>query len=321
MKRSAKILSIVTLLIFLGLFILGQTEKVKQILHYHWGLDGVTELHQLNFSLTPEGKDVLFEGDGLKIAGTVFSSGSGKKPGIIFLHGSSVKGRKLPFCLLLCDRLAKQGFHVLSMDMRGFGESEDPALIDAVESWQSKGDISNALDFLIQNVDVDTCAVFIVGHSAGANQAIIAGIHDKRIKRIVAIGPSRRVKERALSEQADEREDFLQRFAKDRQLGQTPSWSTYRQLAENGIIDNHVCYFQTDGHKPIFLIDGSLESPADLQFLSKIYDLFIPPKKYLTIDGSNHYSNIKAVGGLVFYHKPVFDSLVKAISNWLHSEL
>ena len=320
MKRSTTFTFSIILSVFLGLFILSRTEKTKQILYYHWGLEDITEVHKLRFTLTPKGKDVFFEGDGLKIAGTIFSSGSRRKPGIIFLHSSSVKGRKLPFCLLLCDRLAKQGFHVLSIDMRGFGESEDPLLIDAVESWQSKGDIRNALDFLIQNADVDTSQIFIVGHSAGANQAIIAGIEDKRIKKIVAIGPSRRVKERALSEQTDERDYFLQRFTKDRQLDKTLSWSTYSQLAENGIIDNHVCYFQTDGHKPIFLIDGSLESPADLQFLSKIYDLLIPPKKYVTIYGSNHYSNIKAIGGLVFYRKPVFDSLVNEISNWLHSE-
>ena len=320
MKRSAKILSTVILLILLGLFILGQTKKVKEILHYHWGLDDVTELYKLRFTLTPAGKDVFFEGDGLMIAGTIFNSEDGEKPGIIFLHGSSVQGRKLPFCLLLSDRLAKQGFHVLSMDMRGFGESEDPLLIDAVESWQSKGDISNALDFLIQNADVDTSAVFIVGHSAGANQAIIAGIYDIRIKKIVAIGPSRRVKERALSDQTEERAYFLERFSKDRQLDQSLSWSTFRQLAENGIIDNYVSYFQTEGHKSIFLIDGRLESPDDLQFLSQIYDLFVPPKKYLTIAGSNHYSNTKAVGGLIFYHKSVFNSLVLAISNWLHSE-
>jgi len=321
MKRGSYIFFLLSLFVLLSLFGVSQTSRVKQLLHYHWGLASAAEIHKLRFAGTPKGKEVFFEGDGVRIAGTIFSVSKKNAPGIIFLHGSSVQGRKLAFCLLLSKELAERGFHVLSMDMRGFGESEDPHLIDEVDSWQSKGDVSKAIDFLIKNATVDTSALFIVGHSAGANQAIIAGIYDHRLKKIVAIGPSRRVKERILSDQAKNREYFIERFARDRKLTALPSWETYRQISINAMLDTYIPYFQTEDHKPLFLIDGSLEGPEDLEFLRNIYQELIPPKKYFTIEGSNHYSNTKALGPLIFYHKQVFDELVDKIASWLKESL
>lgn len=317
MKRRTKTLLILASLTLVGLLSSSQSGKVKQSLYYHWGLNGVTEIYKLSVARIPEGKDVFFEGDGLRIAATLFSSGENRAPGVIFLHGSSTKGRKLPFALLLCQRMAEHGVHVLSMDMRGFGESEDPELIDSPDSWQSKVDVRRALDFLIQNANVDTHKLFVVGHSAGANQAIIAGIHDDRIKKIVAIGPSRRVKERVLSNTEQERKYFVDRFARDRRLNESLSWETYRQVAINAMMDTYVPYFQTHGHKPIFLIDGSLEDKADLTFLQNIFQELVPPKKHLTIEGSNHYSNTKELGPFILYHKQVFNELVVSIMTWL----
>jgi len=317
MKRRPRIFLLLSLVVLLCLFALSQTSRVKQLLRYHWGVESAAELHKLRFAGTPKGKDVFFEGDGLKIAGTLFYASKENVPGVIFLHGSSVAGRKLAFCLLLCRGLAERGFHVLSMDMRGFGESEDPQLIDEADSWQSKGDVSKAVDFLVENATVDTSALFIVGHSAGANQAIIAGIYDNRLKKIVAIGPSRRIQERILSEQAENREYFIERFARDRKLTASLSWETYRQISINAMIDTYVPYFQTENHKPLFLIDGSLEEQADLQFLRNIYQELLPPKQYFTIEGSNHYSNTKALGPFIFYHKQIFNILVDKIAGWL----
>ena len=317
MKRRPRIFLLLSLMVLLCLFALSQTSRVKQVLRYHWGLESAVELHKLRFTGTPKGKDVFFPGDGVKIAATLFNASKENAPGVIFLHGSSVAGRKLAFCMLLSRGLAERGFHVLSMDMRGFGESEDPQLIDDADSWQSKGDVSKAVDFLLKNATVDTSALFIVGHSAGANQAIIAGIHDNRLKKIVAIGPSRRVKERVLSDQAKNREYFIERFARDRKLAASLSWETYRQISINAMMDTYVPYFQTENHKPLFLIDGSLEDQADLQFLRNIYQELLPPKQYQTVKGSNHYSNTKALGPFIFYHKQIFDVLVDKIAQWL----
>ncbi len=83
------------------------------------------------------------------------------------------------------------------------------------------------------------------------------------------------------------------------------------------MMDTYVPYFQTEDHKPLFLIDGSLEEPEDLDFLRNIYQELVPPKEYFTIEGSNHYSNTKALGPLIFYRKQVFDELVDKIAAWL----
>ena len=92
--------------------------------------------------------------------------------------------------------------------MRGFCDSENPLLIDSVDSWDSRGDVSEAVDFLIANANVDSGLICIVGHSAGVNQTIRSGIYDVRIKKIIALGPSRRVAERILSAQSNERQYF-----------------------------------------------------------------------------------------------------------------
>lgn len=321
MKRRSFILILFPLLFLLGLFSLAHTTKVKQMLHYHLGLNSIIELYKLGFIFPPEGEDIFFTGDGVRIAGTLFTTGQINAPGIIFLHGSSVEARKLGFCLLVCQQLANKGFHVLSMDMRGFGESEEPEVINSVESWQSKGDVQKAVDFLMANANVDTNALYIVGHSAGANQAIIAGIHDPRIKKIIAIGPSRRVKERVLSDNAQNRQYLIDRFAHDRMLNESLTWDTYRQIAINAMIDTHIPSYQTEGHKPIFLIDGGLEGQADQEFLQNVYRQLSHPKKYLTIRGSNHYSNIKELGPFIFYHRQVVDELINSITTWLRHRI
>lgn len=301
-----------------GFVTISQFPRVKELAQYHLGVDGLSDLTRIRITITPKGKDLFFQGDGLRLAGTLFCDNNKLQPGIIFLHGSSVKGHRLGFYLVLCDRLSKNGFHVLSIDMRGFGGSENPSIIDSPESWNTQGDVSNAIDCLVANANVDTGAIYVVGHSAGANQAIIAGIHEPRIKKIVAIGPSRRSKERLLSDLSNERQVFIERFSRVRKLNKLVSWETYRQIATTAMIDSYIPYFQSDGHKPVFLIDGSRESSEDLEFLRSIYEKMKPPKQYVTIMGSNHYANTKGKGPLMLYHKQVLHNLVQAIIKWLH---
>lgn len=300
-------------------FAISQTKRVKRLVRYHLGIEEFSDLTAIRIALAPKGRDVYFQGDGLKLAGTLFNAEQRLLPGIIFLHGSSVHGRRLGFYLVLCDWLSKNGFHVLSMDMRGFGDSEDPMIIDSADAWTTRGDISEALDYFIANESVDTSAIYIVGHSAGANQAIIAGIGDSRFKKVVAIGPSRRTKERLLNHLSNERRYFIERFSKVRELDELLSWETYRQIASNSMIDSYIPYFQSDNHKPILLIDGSREDDADQRFLQLIYDLMKPPKAYITIAGSNHYSNTKDMGPFILYHKQIVNELVQSIVGWLRN--
>ncbi|RMD93565.1 MAG: alpha/beta fold hydrolase, partial [Calditrichaeota bacterium] len=289
-----------------GVLALTQFGHIHTIINYHLGIDKLTDLKYIRITRIPKTQDIYFQGNGLRIAATLFRSQLNNPPGIVFLHGSSPLGRKHPFSLLLCQRLSRKGYHVLAMDMRGFGESDDPKDINNPESWQSYGDIRQAINYLIEHTDVDTGKIYIVGHSAGANQAIIAGIKDSRIKKIVAIGPSRRVKERLLSNESKERPYFIQRFTRDRRINATLSWATYKQIAINAMIDSHLSYFQKPDHKPILLIDGGRENLADLEFLRNLARQMKSPKKYVTIPNSNHYANSKGFGPFIFYHKKVF---------------
>lgn len=119
-------------------------------------------------------------------------------PVIIFSHGSG----SLPFSnVFLFNELAQQGFVVVVIDhlgnsgldaVRFFGQEPD-SLVDV--AFNRVGDIFCALDgvrskFPAGSIDIRKTSV--IGHSAGAASAVLAGLDaraDPRIQAVVAIAP------------------------------------------------------------------------------------------------------------------------------------
>jgi pimeloyl-ACP methyl ester carboxylesterase len=265
------------------------------------------------------GKVINFKSDGLKIVGTLYganTNSSVQKPAIVLLNGRSLYGRKLPLYRILSQKLADRGYIVLSIDLRGFGESDNPNPVDEVESWAEWDDVQNAISYLLKSRgDVDISKIYVVGHSHGSHIAVVAGIRDDRIKKIVAIGPSPHNREELMSK------DFLERFSRDRGLKQILPAEVVFSIISSFIIQNNFDYFTHTPHKPILLIKGEAENEETKLFLKGIYDQMVEPKRYVIIPKSDHYMNTTRENTIVIYNKDTINEVVDLINGFLKANI
>jgi dienelactone hydrolase len=279
---------------------------------------GITEL---KISLKEEGTSVAFESDGIKITGSLYRPpGSGPFPVIVLMHGSSPAGRKHGFYTLLGTRFAAAGYIVLTIDLRGFGESEDPRCIDRVDCWDVTRDVRGALDYLFALPIVDTSRIYLIGHSMGGGYAMATAAGDKRIRKVIAIGPTRRTFARILAPAAPDRHYFHKRFSRDRGLDRHLAMDVFLDVASSWDAAAYLDYFSGDDHQPILLIDGGLESKDDLLYLKNIYDQMTQPKHYVTITHADHYANTMELNGVIVYDSRVLGELTDIISVWLKGQ-
>lgn len=265
-----------------------------------------------------EGTDVTFESEGLTLAGTLYRpQADGLHPGIVLLHGSTPEGRKLGLYRILGNRLAERGYVVLSMDRRGYGDSDDPPKIDSLEDFAPVDDFVNAVDYLLSLDTVDPERLYTIGHSEGADLALTGGIHDSRILKIVAIGPSRRVHERMGAENDPEWDYFQRRSMRYMELSQPIPSEVALEARMQLPLENHIDYFSDPGHKPLLLIDGMLESEADRVFLEELCETISEPRKCSTLTDANHYANTANFGSIIIFDEQVVGQLVEEIDAWL----
>jgi pimeloyl-ACP methyl ester carboxylesterase len=264
--------------------------------------------------LDRDGQEVFFQSQELTIVGTLYQPQTeGERPAILLLHGSTPEGRKLGLYRKLGAELAGQGYVVLSIDQRGFGQSDDPATTERPADFDFVADVSNAVAYLSSMAGVDAGRLYVVGHSFGGDVAVAAGIGEPRIAKIVAIGPGRRVKERYQYEQAY----FQRRLTRYMRLPQNVSVDVITYIEDTLPLENHLDYFTQPDHKPLLLIDGMAESEADRRFLQQICDVITEPKQCVTLAGADHYANVLNIGSLVIYDQHVVQTLIETIDQWL----
>jgi len=120
---------------------------------------------------------------------------------VILISGSGPQDRNeeitafnhRPF-LVLSDYLTKKGIAVLRYDDRGVGESEGD--FDSATSKDFATDVSAAVDFLAQRLDMEDKKIGLAGHSEGGMIApMVAAEHDKVDFLVLMAGPGIPVKE------------------------------------------------------------------------------------------------------------------------------
>lgn len=129
--------------------------------------------------------------DGVALAGTLTApADGGRHPAVVLLTGSgaqdrdeSIMGHK-PF-LVLADHLTRNGVVVLRYDDRGVGGSG--GRLDTTSHTTQQRDASAALTWLQGQPEVDPARVGLIGHSEGANMAILTAAADKRVAFIVLL--------------------------------------------------------------------------------------------------------------------------------------
>ncbi|MGB0034890.1 MAG: alpha/beta hydrolase, partial [Candidatus Acidiferrales bacterium] len=127
--------------------------------------------------------------DGVKLKVTYYSAGK-PGPGILLMHQCN-RERKTwdPFA----TQLAESGFHVLTLDYRGYGESGGDRFASLAPEQQAAaqqkwpGDIDTAFQYLLGQSGVDHARIGAGGASCGVNNSIQLARRHSEVKTLVLL--------------------------------------------------------------------------------------------------------------------------------------
>ncbi len=271
-------------------------------------------------------EDVRFvREDGLGVAGSLYGvTESQTRPGIILLHGNNPLGRRLSLYKVLATALADRGYTVLTIDLAGFGESDDPFRLGTREVLDAENDVYAAVTYLkTLATTVDTSRIHVIGHSLGASFAVTAGVEDRQLASVSIIGPPTPIP--YWIDNPDRVEYFWDRAKRTRQqiFNDTfPSWYTKSRFAEEHLkrdISNYFDYFTSDKHKPLLILNGELEPAHARELLRGYHQRFSEPKGYVTIPHADHYLNVSAFHSINVYDARVMERTADELDRWLSS--
>jgi dienelactone hydrolase len=132
----------------------------------------------------------LAAADGTKLKATFFSAGKAG-PGVLLLHQCNQQRKGWNG---LATQLAAAGISVLTLDYRGYGESEGTAPKDLPPAEGAKvlnekwpGDVDVAYGYLVSQPGVNARVIGAGGASCGVNQAIHLAIRHPEVKSLVLL--------------------------------------------------------------------------------------------------------------------------------------
>ena len=268
-------------------------------------------------------EDVRFPSGNLRIAGTLYTPSPliGNHPAVIVSHGGTRRGRRLALYTIAARKLAERGYIVLTIDFRGFGDSERPRRFETTADLDFVQDVVAAADYLTANRHVDPARISAVGHSFGAGVAVAASLRDRRIGRAVSISPGRNTAKRFFGPGAPDPNYPSKRMSRD--MGIDPP-------IPRALFDPHLKDYVAEAildypiHPPVLLVDGAKEAPDDLAFLKDVATRMTGPKGYVTIPGADHYFGTRqdqdGAASTTSYDAHVMDALVDAIDAWLKKD-
>lgn len=276
--------------------------------------------------LCPSARDLtVIRGDGLRLGASLYGEAGAGRPAILLLHGNSEKGRRLPLYRVLATHLAERGSLVMTLDRAGFGESEDPFKISPGQFPNADADVTAAIDYLEGLGALGGDGIYLIGHSGGVPPVFSAGSRDARVKKLVAIGPPRRLAK--LLEDRQYRDMLWDRALSYREAlghGPFPSWYTEKIWMQHKLdyseLGNYEAYFAKLGHKPLLLMDGERELEADRSYLLAYYQGIVEPKRYVTVPNADHYSNTTSIRGVNIYDRRVLSDTADTIDHFLRND-
>jgi dienelactone hydrolase len=134
--------------------------------------------------------------DKIHLAGTFFPvSKSGKAPGVVLVHDAGADRSSLAN---LAEYLQKKGVNVLTVDLRGHGESatKDLAWTSLADERARAGlwsfaaiDVRTAVDWLREQDNVHSARVGVVGIGIGGSLALSEALDDRDTSAVALIAP------------------------------------------------------------------------------------------------------------------------------------
>lgn len=131
--------------------------------------------------------------DGVKLVGSLYEAGKPMSPAVLLLHQWQSDRHSFDD---FAKKMQANGFNVLAIDGRGFGESTKKADGSAVAAGRTDadvkamlGDVGAAFDFLAKNKNIDPKRIGIVGASYGSSLALIYAADHPEVAAVALLSP------------------------------------------------------------------------------------------------------------------------------------
>lgn len=238
----------------------------------------------------------------------------GKKPLILFVHGSAKDGRRSALTRLLASRLRADGFPVLALDLPGFGESEDPDL-PLSKDFRFEDAVVGAARYAVKSGIAQPGRIVYVGHSLGAGVILRAGRIKPRPLSIVAVGAP-------ITQDRFERygESWRLRFAKGRlrDMDLVPDEQSLDVMGQYLVEMDPATQLSKGGLPPVLIVYGELEADYGVPIVRDHLAAIDTHNGLHVVPRAPHsYYITNGPWGLVFYNRDMFDSLAKATEDWV----
>lgn len=244
--------------------------------------------------------------------------GPGPRPGIVLIHGNVWMGQRLSTYRLAGYFLAKRGFIVLTYDKVGFGESDDPYGLgpEAVAAaYDRVSQVEQAVDYLIENTDVDRENITLLGHSGGVTEAMEYGRQSDRVANVVTwVAPFAPANEDEIKDNLEYLENKADATYEMIYGKSIPEWFVWEMT---GIVDDEEYdaweYFRQPDHKPLILVLGENDNPDAHESVYETFDSLTEPKEQVFVNRADHYLNSAQSLQWVFYDRKMVDQLIDGL--------
>jgi dienelactone hydrolase len=154
----------------------------------------VSAAHPAGSGVAPEDIQIKTE-DGQTLSGSFYKPAGERAPGVILVHDAGSSRAQLE---PLADRLSKQGFGVLTLDLRGHGASKSSKLDweklsdgDKKATWSfATRDVDAAAGWLLDQPSIHGTSLSLLGYGAGCALVVRHAKNDENVVCMALLAPN-----------------------------------------------------------------------------------------------------------------------------------
>ena len=200
--------------------------------------------------------------DGTSLKGTFFSAGK-PGPGVLLLHQCN---RQRKVWDDLATRLATAGLSVMTVDLRGYGDSSGtpvgkltPEESNVVFNQKFPTDVETAYQYLVSQTEVAHNAIVVGGASCGVNQAVHVAANHPEVKALLLLSEGTDSSGRQFLRSSPNMPVFMASADDDPDLGVTEIMQWLFSLSSNPL--SKFVHYPTGGHG-VEMFDAHKELPG-----------------------------------------------------------
>jgi hypothetical protein len=259
--------------------------------------------------------------NGFKTTISIYDRGGTKpRPGIILAHGNVWMGQRLSTYRVVAHLLAESGFIVLTYDKIGYGESDDPfgqGPPAVAPAYDYVSQLKKAVQYLIENTDVDPNRITLLGHSGGVDDVLDVGRQSDQIANVVIwIAPFDPTNESNVTSNLTYLGNKFQSSYELIYGHSVPDWFEWGLTGPGQDFDAISAYYRQPNHKPLILVLGEYDAPKAHAYELAQFQTLAEPKELIFVHRADHYLNTAQSLRWVFYdHKIVGELVGKLVAS------